>query len=290
MGNNNYNIAIWVNGGHVTLNGGTYTNEGAGEDDHYDLIYVKGGSLTINGGTFKGQTPAWLVNTHDGHRDSSTIIINGGTFYGFNPANNATENAGTNYVADGYIVVERHGVYTIEESLNAAIADTSVSSVTLAGDVVLTECLRVNHELTLNLNGFDITRPTSVNTQTILVLQNGDLTIEGEGTINGVGSGENDICVWVYGGKLTVNGGTFTNIDSQFSGGAHVIYASHGGDVVINGGEFISNDVKFELNIRDQDRASSSMVVNGGIFHNFNPANNVAEGKHTNFVSNGYKV
>ena len=113
VGNNNYSIAIWVNGGHATINGGTYTNEGAGEDDHYDLIYVKGGSLTINGGTFKGQTPAWLVNTHDGHRDSSTIVINGGTFHGFNPSNNATENAGTNYVADGHIVTATGNVYVV---------------------------------------------------------------------------------------------------------------------------------------------------------------------------------
>ena len=117
VGNNNYNMAIWVNGGTCTINGGTFTNVGAvdknDQNGHFDLIYVKGGTLVINGGEFKGQTPAWLVNTHDGHRETSTIEIKGGVFHGFNPANNATEGVGTNYVADGYKVVETDGVYTL---------------------------------------------------------------------------------------------------------------------------------------------------------------------------------
>ena len=113
VGDNDYSMAIWVCGGECTINGGTYTNVGAGEEDHYDLIYVKGGSLTINGGEFYGQTPAWLVNTNDSYRDSSVIEVKGGTFHGFNPADNLTENAGTNYVADGYKVVVENDVYTV---------------------------------------------------------------------------------------------------------------------------------------------------------------------------------
>ena len=117
VGNNDYNMAIWVTGGTCTINGGTFTNVGAVDksdpNGHFDLIAVKSGTLVINGGEFKGQTPAWLVNTHDKHRETSTIVINGGVFHGFNPANNATEGEGTNYVADGYKVVETDGVYTL---------------------------------------------------------------------------------------------------------------------------------------------------------------------------------
>jgi hypothetical protein len=113
VGQNVYSMAIWVNGGECTINGGTYTNVGAGDSDHYDLIYVKGGKLTINGGEFYGQTPAWLVNTSDSYRDSSTIAIKGGTFHGFNPASNATEGAGTNYVAEGHIVTRTGNVYVV---------------------------------------------------------------------------------------------------------------------------------------------------------------------------------
>ena len=293
VGNNNYNMAIWVNGGSCTINGGTYTNIGAVDKDdpngHFDVVYVKGGSLTINGGKFFGQTPEWIVNTNDDYRDRSTIVINGGEFHGFNPANNATEGAGTNYVANGNIVVEKDGVYTIEKSLSDAVADTSVDSITLAGNFDLDECLRVRHTLTLDLNGFNIIRPNNASTQTILVYSGGDITINGEGIVDGDGlSPANDICVWAYGGKATINGGTYTNITSTLNAGDHVIYASHGGSVVINDGEFIGDNLRYMLNL--QDNSGSSILIKGGIYHNFNPANNLAEGKHTNFVSDGYKV
>ena len=42
------------------------------------------------------------------------------------------------------------------------------------------------------------------------------------------------------------------------------------------------------LNIKDADRKTSSIIVKGGTFYNFNPANNFSEGPNTNFVANGY--
>ena len=239
VGNNNYDMAIWVNGGECTINGGTYTNAGAGEDDHYDLIYVKGGKLTINGGEFVGQTPAWLVNTHDSYRDTSTIVINGGTFHGFNPANNETENAGTNYVADGFVVVERNGVYTIEESLAHVMADESVTSVTLAGDVELDTAIIVNSEITLDLNGFDISLPEDTAGDGVFrIVEGGNLTINGEGVINGVGNNDYSMAIWVCGGECTINGGTYTNVGAGEEDHYDLIYVK-GGSLTINGGEFL---------------------------------------------------
>ena len=119
VGNNPWNIVIYANGGHVTINGGVYTNVGAtdtttGDADHFDVIYAKnGGTVTINGGTFKGQTPNWLLNIYDEHRATSSIEVKGGVFEGFNPANNAAEGAGTNFVAEGYTVQENNNVYTV---------------------------------------------------------------------------------------------------------------------------------------------------------------------------------
>lgn len=104
IGKNDYNMAIWADGGNVTINGGTYTNEGAtasSDPAHMDLIYVKnGGTVTINGGIFLDETPAWTLNSHDTAK--GTITVTGGTFKGFNPADCATEGAGTNFVAEGY--------------------------------------------------------------------------------------------------------------------------------------------------------------------------------------------
>ena len=43
------------------------------------------------------------------------------------------------------------------------------------------------------------------------------------------------------------------------------------------------------LNIKDKDRDNSSITVYGGKFYGFDPANNLSEGKNTNFVAEGYK-
>ena len=134
VGGNDYCIAIWADGGKVTINGGTYTNVGAGDDDHYDLIYVKnGGSVAINGGTFIAETPAWTLNSHDTNK--GTIIVYGGNFHDFNPYNNAAEGTNTNFVADGYHAsADETGVYTIHtciiETLEAVEPDCTNTGLT----------------------------------------------------------------------------------------------------------------------------------------------------------------
>ena len=117
VGGSEYCMAIWADGGKVTINGGTYTNVGAGEEDQYDLIYAKnGGEVVINGGTFQSQTPAWTLNSHDTKK--GTITVYGGNFHGFNPYNNAAEGANTNFVAEGkHASADENGVYTIHECI-----------------------------------------------------------------------------------------------------------------------------------------------------------------------------
>ena len=43
------------------------------------------------------------------------------------------------------------------------------------------------------------------------------------------------------------------------------------------------------MNIKDRDRANSSIVVYGGTFYGFDPSNNLSEGPNTNFVAEGYQ-
>ncbi len=114
VGNNDYSMAIWANGGKVTINGGTYTNVGAGEDDHYDLIYVKnGGEVVINGGTFIAHTPVWTLNSNDNLK--GTFVVNGGKFYQYDPANNITENPTQVWVADGFETVQEGDYFVLVE-------------------------------------------------------------------------------------------------------------------------------------------------------------------------------
>lgn len=71
------------------------------------------------------------------------------------------------------------------------------------------------------------------------------------------------------------------------------------GTVIINGGFFDGRSIygsgksaRYLLNCVDSSYKAgiANIIVNGGIFVNFNPANNSAEGANTNFVADGYKV
>lgn len=90
----NYSMAVWVNGGEATINGGNYYNAG----DNCDLIYVsKSGKVTINGGYFEATemiTPGVgtgykrsALNIKNADIDNCEIVVNGGSFLEFNPAN-----------------------------------------------------------------------------------------------------------------------------------------------------------------------------------------------------------
>lgn len=116
VGKNDYNMAIWADGGNVTINGGTITNVGAtGESDptHFDLIYAKNGStVIINDGHFECETPKWTLNLND--KNPGRIIVRGGTFVNFDPSNAETEPGGSyNFVDVGYKVVQEGNLYTV---------------------------------------------------------------------------------------------------------------------------------------------------------------------------------
>ena len=104
-----YSMAVWANGGTVTINGGTFKNGG----DSCDLIYASnGGRVYIYGGEFiatdkKGVEPGTnntnsALNIKDSQRDICQILVYGGKFYKFDPGNNLSEGPGTSFLAPGY--------------------------------------------------------------------------------------------------------------------------------------------------------------------------------------------
>lgn len=162
VGKNKWNIAIWADGGNVIINGGIYTNEGAGDEDSYDLIYAKnGGTVTINGGTFIAETTKWTLNCNDKTPDA--IKVKGGTFKEFNPAEVYTElEQPINFVTDGYYsVADGNGNYVVkavnkadvtsEAELRAAVK--AGGEITLGGSIDLATAVIVEKDTTLNLNG-----------------------------------------------------------------------------------------------------------------------------------------
>lgn len=152
---------------------------------------------------------------------------------------------------------------------------------------------------TLVLNGKTMTAPSFVDESDNstnsygLWVKGGEVTINGEGEIVAQ-EAMYSMAIWANGGNVIINNGTFRNAGES----CDLIYASNGGKVTIYGGEFIATPKGTEagtgndysaLNIKNSDRATSSITVYGGRFFKFNPADNVSEGEHTNFVAEGYK-
>ena len=156
------------------------------------------------------------------------------------------------------------------ESLKALFA--TGGEATLAADLVLDEGVAVmpGKEVTLDLNGKTIKN----NSNSVALDVYGSLVINGEGTVDG-GEGGDNVAVWSRpGGKLTINGGTYTvGADANGSGNS-TIYTT-GGDVIINGGTF-STAAKYGgryWTINKQNGSTGKVEIYGGTFPGFDPAN-----------------
>lgn len=103
---------VFVNAGTVNIYDGVYTNNGN------VTIYAASENAVINiyGGTYSSNSPEgtdkWVLNLKDG--SNGTINVYGGTFINFDPADNSSEGAGTDFVADGYKSVDNgDGTWTV---------------------------------------------------------------------------------------------------------------------------------------------------------------------------------
>lgn len=115
-----------------------------------------------------------------------------------------------------------------------------------------------------------------------------------EVTINGgyydAGSGSlYNIAVWAHNGsKVTINAGEFITGDDVNGEANHCVYAAGGSTIEITGGLFKSTGkTDWLLNCQDNN---GTIVITGGTFVGFNPADCISEGEHTSFVAEGYEV
>lgn len=120
----------------------------------------------------------------------------------------------------------------------------------------------------------------------------GKVTLAGEGNVEGtLGDDTYSMAVWADNGTVVINDGTYSNQTDGSARGTDLIYVSNGGQVVINGGTFIAAKPEWTLNVKDSDykAGKANIVVKGGRFYKFNPADCDCEGPHTNFVADGYE-
>ena len=188
------------------------------------------------------------------------------------------------------IAAEDVGVETLE-ALTEAIA--------AGGEVVVSASIDAPTGFTITadttvVNNGEITVKEDTEGNGVFTVTNGTLTLDGKGTIDGLGKNDWSIAVWAKeNGKVIINNGYFTNVGAKSEEDSEhfdLIYASGNAQVEINGGEFKCETPKWTLNIKDKDRSTASIIVKGGKFHQFNPSNCSSEGSNTNFVAPGYKV
>ena len=307
-------MAVWVRSSFakVTLEGGTYTQQITNTaDPHFDLIYVERGNVYVKGGTYEGATPDWTLNCKDEYYQSkeANIEVTGGTFVGFDPANNKAEGENTNFVPAGYVstkgadgnfvvtevkVAEVNGVAyaTLSEAIAAAnVGDT----VKLLRDINTPEIsYMISKSLTIDLNGMTVTGSgydavfQIDNADAKVVIKNGKVVaVEQSG-----GAGKYTMAIWASkaGCEVTLEGlDVSQKITHTDDPQMDMIYAS-GGTITINSGNFVSGTPEWTLNCYGESYTSgeANIIVKGGTFVGFDPANNKAEGKGTNFVAAGY--
>lgn len=199
-----------------------------------------------------------------------------------------------------YIVLEP-GVLTeiAAEDVGVETLEALTEAIAAGGEVIVSASIdaptgfAITADTTVVNNG-EITIKEDTEGNGVFTVTNGTLTLDGKGTIDGLGKNDWSIAVWAKeNGKVIINDGYFTNVGAKSvedSEHFDLIYASGNAQVEINGGEFKCETPKWTLNIKDKDRATASIVVKGGKFYGFNPADCDTEGEHTNFVAPGYKV
>ncbi len=186
-----------------------------------------------------------------------------------------------------------------EASLRAAISK-GTSPIVLSNDIVVSSPIVVdgNKKITLDMNGKTISNTADlwnddVNAWSLVsVRDSASLTVTGNGTFK---AKENDcyaLDIQDKTAELTIENGTFV-------GNIHAVYVESG-SLIVNGGTYsvqqkysdASKADGFVLNCYDKNREEgiAKIVVYGGTFIKFNPADCWAEGEHTNFLADGYNT
>ena len=145
------------------------------------------------------------------------------------------------------------------------------------------------NKVKLNLNNHNLTATAAGSYGAIMGRGTQEITIGGKGTVD-AGDG---ICIEANGAGCTINLTGSTTVYQNDRSGAELIYC-YAGTINITNGMFKNNgeDKKYLLNCYDANYAAGTakIIVSGGKFYDFNPADNSAEGEHTNFLAPGYHV
>lgn len=267
-----------------------------------DKIEVTGGKFTAKTGNEAIKAYNWANKAESTFTANDKVAVSGGTFSSAVPAG---------LCATGYVptAVDADGNYTVEKVMVAQIGNNKYGTLSEAiaaanaGDTV--KLLRdintpeisymISKSLTIDLNGKTVTGDgydavfQINNADAKVLIKNGNIVaIENTGS-----AGKYAMAIWACKAECEVtleNLNVSQKITHTDDPQMDMIYAS-GGTIIINSGNFESGTPAWTLNCKDAayKAGTANIIVKGGTFTGFDPANNKAEGENTNFVAAGYK-
>lgn len=258
-------------------------------------ITIKGGKYSDNAGAAY-DVPDGYVYAETGKTPLAYEIVVGGDKL-IDAINNVTEN-GT--VTVDYYASLKNKPAAIKKNFNLEVAENAVITAGYSNYYnTLNYCLE-NGIGTITGNG-TIEGPKAASSAAIWVnAANQTLTIDGNVTVKGGEStntnNDNATAANIYNGKLVINNGTFiSGIDASGNNSPAIYLTPRAGETAvleINGGVFksISGNAEFLVNCDDGATSRCQISIKGGTFYGFNPADNNADGAHTNYVAEGYDV
>jgi hypothetical protein len=205
------------------------------------------------------------------------FILNGGSSNGSGPEyTTRINNIGYESLGEAVAAANYGDVITMEGNINLGTLDNNN--------------LVVNAEnVTLDTNGATLSASGS---NGAIKVTGGATTITGDGTVSAsLGSDNYAMALWATSGKVVIEGGTYQNVTDGSERGTDLIYASGDAQIEITGGTFIAAKPEWTLNCKDVDykAGTAKIIVKGGRFYKFDPANNKTEGTGTSYVADGYQ-
>ena len=273
----------------------------------------------INGSAKLNEVIDWTINDADLSADHS--LSAGATSEALTIKGHMQESAGNDYMnesIDGIAITVYATQDTVESDSfnnqydkNATYPVANVTelkeALTNGGVVAVTKDIHTNNSEDTAAARIVISQPTTLNLEKKIITpdnmgNNGmnfcALIVDADTTINAGENGGIDTGVNGGYGINVRNGATLTINGGYYYGGGTTVQVQKG-TLIINGGTFAcepySNPTygyNFLINCVDgaYKNGTAKAIIQGGTFINFDPSNCTAEGAHTNFVADGYKV
>ena len=273
----------------------------------------------INGSAKLNEVIDWTINDADLSADHS--LAAGATSEALTIKGHMQESAGNDYMnesIDGIAITVYATQNTVESDSfhntydeNATYPVVNVTelkeALTTGGVVAVTKDIQTNNIEDTAAARIVISQPTTLNLEKKIITPDNmgnnntnfcALIVDADTTINAGENGGIDTGVNGGYGINVRNGATLTINGGYYYGGGTAVQVQKG-TLIINGGTFAcepySNPTygyNFLINCVDgaYKNGTAKAIIQGGTFINFDPSNCTAEGAHTNFVADGYKV